>query len=1023
MSLDYDVFLAYSSEDGAAVEAIALRLQDVAGLRLFLDKWDVMPGESWIPRLEVAIAASKTFAVFFSPGSRGGWREEERQYALRLAARNPERRIIPVLLPGASEHDIDPFLRSREWVDLAREDGFARLVAGITGRRPGPPAKLPEGRPAPSANEPDSAEIVTSTNQPFPWPIFLALMGMLAFWAWGLQQSTTLVLPWFWTPLIVLGSSTGIVCLLLARSSPERRGWLVEALRALRVFLREATAESLLHWASRMLDRFYGDRILSWHAFRRSARVSLGAALILAFVLAFLLGEAVWNTSSPTSWWPAAPLVGLAWCVLNVVSDFASVASTRRLLRLVRRYHSGRHLAVMLVVDTLILLILALVPTGLAGSAITALIATTETVAHKVIWIDYILGSLTGISDEPRVIQSSVRWIVLLTLFTACVPSMFIWSTLLSALLARPWKGALYQRAANLLHEFDNTRSIVEWGYTAFAIAIVGVSLVGIEAHEEARQQQGDITLGIYERNCERGIIGSCAYLGDMHYYGVGIDPDVPIAREFLEKACYLGGATSCTQLAAIYQGGRGGQQDFQRARELFEKACSLGDQTGCVGLGDLYQRGQGGEQDFQRARELFETACAQGAAEGCHAIGHLYLGGLGVESSSQRALESFETACNGGSANGCSDLGHFYRDRGTPPDLQRARGFFESACDGKSAKGCHGLGLLYWKGQGVERDLQRAHQLFELACAEENADGCAGLGLLYREGQGVGQDFRHAHELLERACREGSADGCSGLGQLHRDGQGVARDLRRAHELFERACKEGSADGCSDFGQLHRDGLGVARNFLNARTMFELACNRGSGRGCTGLGGIYRRAQGVERDFRRARELYEIACTRGDLEGCNNLGVLYRRGQGGEKDFQRARELYEGTCNQGNPIGCNNLGILYREGEGVEQDFERARALYEFACNEKQSQGCRELGILYREGQGVEQDFQRARALFEIACNYGNPTSCSDLGELYEQGQGVEQDDERARQMFEMACKRGSSRACESLSSGEGGE
>ena len=136
--LMHDVFLSHSGTDTAAVEAIAARLRDEVKLRPFLDRWHLIPGTQWIAAIEQAIWASKTVAVFFGPSRKSTWRDQERQLALIQSADKHNKRIIPVLLPGGQKSDIEGLLSLRTWVDLADRDGFARLVAGITGRTPEP---------------------------------------------------------------------------------------------------------------------------------------------------------------------------------------------------------------------------------------------------------------------------------------------------------------------------------------------------------------------------------------------------------------------------------------------------------------------------------------------------------------------------------------------------------------------------------------------------------------------------------------------------------------------------------------------------------------------------------------------------------------------------------------------------------------------------------------------------------------------------------------------------------------------
>ncbi len=71
----YHVFLSHSSEDKPAVERLARRLRDEAGLKPFLDDWDLVPGTHWQPALEQALANSETVAVFFGPSGAGPWRK------------------------------------------------------------------------------------------------------------------------------------------------------------------------------------------------------------------------------------------------------------------------------------------------------------------------------------------------------------------------------------------------------------------------------------------------------------------------------------------------------------------------------------------------------------------------------------------------------------------------------------------------------------------------------------------------------------------------------------------------------------------------------------------------------------------------------------------------------------------------------------------------------------------------------------------------------------------------------------
>ena len=141
----YHVFLCHSSPDKPAVEELARRLKR-EGIEPFIDKWSLIPGDPWQEAIEQALIRSAACAVFIGPGGFGPWHREEMQVAIdhRVNGSRGGYRIIPVLLPGASQPSDDGlprFLRRTTWVEFSRtlddEQAFHNLVCGIRGIPPG----------------------------------------------------------------------------------------------------------------------------------------------------------------------------------------------------------------------------------------------------------------------------------------------------------------------------------------------------------------------------------------------------------------------------------------------------------------------------------------------------------------------------------------------------------------------------------------------------------------------------------------------------------------------------------------------------------------------------------------------------------------------------------------------------------------------------------------------------------------------------------------------------------------------
>ena len=58
MKKKFGAFLSHNSQDKPIVEQIALWLEDEAKLRVWLDKWNLVPGEPWQEEIEKALEGS-----------------------------------------------------------------------------------------------------------------------------------------------------------------------------------------------------------------------------------------------------------------------------------------------------------------------------------------------------------------------------------------------------------------------------------------------------------------------------------------------------------------------------------------------------------------------------------------------------------------------------------------------------------------------------------------------------------------------------------------------------------------------------------------------------------------------------------------------------------------------------------------------------------------------------------------------------------------------------------------------------
>lgn len=213
----FDVFLSHSIADAAEVEKLAHKLRD-AGVTLFLDRWQLVPGEPWQEALEQALSQSAVCAVLIGK-EHGRWQNEE----MRSALERKDVRVIPVLLPDSKEEDLPLFLRRRTRIDfrtgLDDGDAFRRLLAGIRGEAPvpEPAADLPLLKralpPVYFRDPPTTAAVFTGRSREMgrlsDW---LASSESMFIWAaLGGQGKTALVSNWYRNEPLLRRGWEGIV--------------------------------------------------------------------------------------------------------------------------------------------------------------------------------------------------------------------------------------------------------------------------------------------------------------------------------------------------------------------------------------------------------------------------------------------------------------------------------------------------------------------------------------------------------------------------------------------------------------------------------------------------------------------------------------------------------------------------------------------------------------------------------------------------------------------------------------------
>ncbi|QHC24623.1 toll/interleukin-1 receptor domain-containing protein [Streptomyces sp. GS7] len=163
----HDAFISYNARDLAVVHRLAEMLRE-EGFHIFLDDWCLVAGEPWQERQNEALANSASCLAMCGAHGLGPWQNEEVRLAINRRVSGRSMRVIPVLLPEASESALEhlDFLDRFTYCDfrggLDQPRSFSRLRAGIRGEAPGPPEPLVPALPGGSHH----ADYRSSFNAP-----------------------------------------------------------------------------------------------------------------------------------------------------------------------------------------------------------------------------------------------------------------------------------------------------------------------------------------------------------------------------------------------------------------------------------------------------------------------------------------------------------------------------------------------------------------------------------------------------------------------------------------------------------------------------------------------------------------------------------------------------------------------------------------------------------------------------------------------------------------------------------------
>ncbi len=122
-------FLSYNSRFLEQARRLCDRIEADAPVRVWLDDREILPGDPFLDRMEQGLRAADTILVLIGKEQGRYQRKEVEMMIVNEATGNKNKRIVPLLLPEATEEDVPYWLRARSQVrlDLDAAGGWAWL--------------------------------------------------------------------------------------------------------------------------------------------------------------------------------------------------------------------------------------------------------------------------------------------------------------------------------------------------------------------------------------------------------------------------------------------------------------------------------------------------------------------------------------------------------------------------------------------------------------------------------------------------------------------------------------------------------------------------------------------------------------------------------------------------------------------------------------------------------------------------------------------------------------------------------
>ena len=172
-------------------------------------------------------------------------------------------------------------------------------------------------------------------------------------------------------------------------------------------------------------------------------------------------------------------------------------------------------------------------------------------------------------------------------------------------------------------------------------IGLVSTTVVNIGHCSEARSD-----LKNYRLDAESGDAEAQSILGYMYLTGEGsVLQDYSMALSWFSKAAEQGNWFAQYKLGEMYYYGVGVNQDYAEALKWYRKSAAQGILKAEFSVANMYRKGEGGEPNYKLALKWYQVSAEKGFSSSQYRLAEMYHAGMGVPVDRKKAYVWYRIA------------------------------------------------------------------------------------------------------------------------------------------------------------------------------------------------------------------------------------------------------------------------------------------------------------------------------------------------------------------------------------------